>query len=186
MNIRTNTEELTRSTLYLQFFYPIISLKHNYYNTIKTLIHYSMITYDICFSKYWYRKTLDAVWYWNALFSLGFGENYAKMCDLSLWIPVRVKFLSSAVCGRIWSFLRTSIHLLSKLRELIFWARSSFILWRFCSKPSRACLRKKNNWLHIFKILTCARLSARQNNWILSYNTSKRLWTEWFENEQLA
>lgn len=111
-----------------------------------------MITYDICFSKYWYRKTLDTVWYWNALFSLGFGENYAKMCDLSLWIPVRVKFLSSAVCGRIWSFLRTSIHLLSKLRELIFWARSSFILWRFCSKPSRACLRKKNNWLHIFKI----------------------------------
>lgn len=139
-----------------------------------------MITYDICFSKYWYRKTLDAVWYWNALFSLGFGENYAKMCDLSLWIPVRVKFLSSAVCGRIWSFLRTSIHLLSKLRELIFWARSSFILWRFCSKPSRACLRKKNNWLHIFKILTCACLSARQNDWILSYNTSKRLnWMVW-------
>lgn len=77
-------------------------------------------------------------------------NNYAKMCDLSLSIPVRVKFLCRAVWGRIWSFLRTSIHLLSKLSELIFWARSSFILWRFCSKPSKACLQngKNNEWVN--------------------------------------
>ena len=78
-----------------------------------------------------------------------FVGSYARIFDRSLSIPVRVRFLCIEVCGRHASFCLTSIHLLSRSRELFFCARSSLILWRLLYRPSRACLKIWKVWMWV-------------------------------------